>query len=158
MIDHAQQPRVDLVTFRQRLVEVHRPHHGAQIGGGDLLQRHEQVGHFIRRLGRVQHLKEQHAIGRHHRVVAGDDLLPRNVDHLLHHVHLAADAIEERGVEVEPRSRDRREAAEMLDRILIALRDDLHAGEQVKQHQQHDRCDQTQDHRPSPRLHQRRRI
>src|SRR3546814_4071590 len=73
-----------------------------------------------------------HAVHRDHRVVLGDDLLPGNIEHLLHHVHLAADTIEERGVEIESRRRDLGEAAEMLDRVLIALVDDLYARHQVK--------------------------
>jgi hypothetical protein len=52
---------------------------------------------------------------------------PGNVEHLLHHVHLAADAVEEGRDEVEAGLGDAHEAAEMLDRVTIALVDDLDA-------------------------------
>ena len=45
--------------------------------------------HLIGRPRRVEHLVEGDAVGGDRRVVAGDDLLGRNVEHLLHHVHLA---------------------------------------------------------------------
>jgi hypothetical protein len=43
MIDHRQQPGVDLVALRQRLVEVHRAHHRAQVGRRELEQRDIEV-------------------------------------------------------------------------------------------------------------------
>ncbi|PAV66231.1 hypothetical protein WR25_24882 [Diploscapter pachys] len=130
MIDHRQQSRVDLVALRQRFIEVHRPHHGAQVGRRQLQQRGIEVRNLIGRLGRVEHLEEDDAVGRDDRIVLGDDLLTRNVDHLLHHVHLAPHAIKEGGVEVEARARRGRVSAEMFDRILIALANDLDARHQ----------------------------
>ena len=52
--------------------------------------------------------------------------------HLLHHVDLVADAIEERRDEVEAGLADADETAEVLDRIAIALVDDLHADHHVE--------------------------
>ena len=130
LIDHRQQPGVDLVALGQGLVEVHRAHHRAQIGGRELHDREIEIADLVGGLGRVEHLEEDDAVDRDHGIVLGDDLLAGDVEHLLHHVHLAADAVEEGGVEVEAGAGDSGEAAEMLDRVLIALADDLHAGEQ----------------------------
>ena len=52
--------------------------------------------HFVACLGGIDDLKERDAIDRDRRVILGDDFLLRHVDHLLHHVHLAADAVNER--------------------------------------------------------------
>ena len=127
MIDDRQQARVDLVALRQCLVEVHRAHDRAQVGRRKRHDRRVEVADLIGRLGGVQHLEEDDAVDRDHRIVLGDDLLARDVEHLLHHVDLAADPIEERRDEVEAGLRHADEAAEMLDRVAIALMDDLHA-------------------------------
>ena len=58
-------------------------------------------------------------------VVAGDDLLGRHVQHLLHHVELAADALDEGHDDVEAGGERAGVAAEILDRVIVALRDDL---------------------------------
>jgi hypothetical protein len=73
--DHGEQPRIDLVALGQGLVQVHRSHHRAQVGGGELHDRDIQVRHLIGRLGRVQHLEEDHAVVEIIAVVLGDDLL-----------------------------------------------------------------------------------
>src|SRR3546814_10765580 len=70
-----------------------------------------------------------------HRIVLGDDLLPWNVEHLLHHVHLAPDAVEDRHDEVEPRLRRMGVTAEALDRIGIALLDRSQRPDQEDQRQ-----------------------
>src|SRR3546814_14843517 len=74
-----------------------------------------------------------------HRIVLGDDLLPWNVEHLLHHVHLAPDAVEDRHDEVEPRLRRLVVTAEALDRIGIALLDRRQRPDQEDQSQYHQR-------------------
>ena len=127
MVDHGQQPGIDLVALGQGLVEVHRAHDRPQIGGRERHERGVEVAHFISGLGGVDHLEEDHAVDRDHRIVLGDDLLPGDVDNLLHHVDLAADAVEKRQQEIEAGLGDSHEAAEMFDRVAIALVDDLHA-------------------------------
>ena len=139
LIDHGQEAGVDLVALGQSFVEVHRAHDGAQVGGGELHDRHVQFGDFIGGLGGVQHLEEDHAVDRHHGIILGDDLLPRNIDHLLHHVDLATHGIEEGGVEIEARLGDFGEAAEAFDRILIALPHHLHADREVEEHEARER-------------------
>ena len=133
LVDHDQQPGVDLVALGEGLVEVHRAHDGTQVRRGELHDRGIEVADFICGLCRVEHLEEDDSIDADHGVVLGDDLLPRNVEHLLHHVHPAADAVEEGREEVQPGPRDRGEAAEIFYRILIALPDDLYTCEQVQQ-------------------------
>ena len=89
-IDHVQQLVVDLVALRQHLVEVHAAEHGADIGHGDGEERILQPRHLIGRPRRVDDLVEGDAVGRDRGVVAGDHLLRRHVEHLLHHVHLGS--------------------------------------------------------------------
>ena len=55
-----------------------------------------EVGDLVARLGGIDHLEERDAVDRDGGVVLGDHLLLGNVDHLLHHVHLAADPVDER--------------------------------------------------------------
>ncbi len=46
-------------------------------------------------LGGVQHLEEGDAVDAHHGVVERDDVLARDVDHLLLDVHVMADALDD---------------------------------------------------------------
>ena len=48
------------------------------------------------KITRIEHLEEHHGVDPDHRVVAGDDLLPGDIEHLLHHVDLLAHAVDER--------------------------------------------------------------
>ena len=88
-------------------------------------------------LGGVQHLVEVDAIDRDHGVVLGDDVLRGDIDHLLLHVHLGADALHHRDQDVQTRRQRARVAAEVLDRIVVALRDHLDRGPQRYQRQHH---------------------
>ena len=54
---------------------------------------------------------------------------------------LRPDPVEEGREEIEARARDGGEAAEIFDRVLIALADDLHAREQVQDDQRRRRCE-----------------
>ena len=146
MVDHGEQAGIDLVALRQGLVEVHRAHHRAQIGGRERHERQVEVADLIGRLGGVHHLEEDDAVDRDHRIVLGDDLLAGDVDHLLHHVDLVTDAIEEGRDEVEAGLGDADEAAEMLDRIAIALVDDLHADHHVEQREDRNRDHERRQH------------
>jgi hypothetical protein len=66
-----------------------------------------------------------------------DHLLLGNADHLLHHVHLAADPVEIGNDDVQPRRQRASEFAEPLDGPVIALRHRLDTGKQRKNNQQH---------------------
>src|SRR6185503_11728568 len=70
-------------------------------------------------------------------VVLGDDLLLGNVDHLLHHVDLASDAIEIGHDQVEPGAQRLGVFSESLDGPVVALRHRLHAGNQRDDDEQH---------------------
>ena len=140
-IDDLQQPRVDLVAVGEQLVEVHRAHDGADVGHGEVDDGAAQLIDLVGGLGGVQHLVEVDAIDRHHGVVLGDDVLRGNIDHLLLHVHLVADALHHRDQDVQARLQRPRIAAEGLDRVVVALRHHLHRGPQGHQGQhdhQHD--------------------
>ena len=96
MIHDRKQAAVDIVTLRQSFVEVHAAHHSTQVGRRDLHDRVVEVRHFISRLGRVQHLEKNDSIHADHRVVAGNDFLPRNIKDLFHDIDLASDAVKKR--------------------------------------------------------------
>ena len=81
-----------------------------------------QPAHLVGGARRVEHLVEGDAVGADGGVVLGDDLLRRHVEHLLHHVHLGADAVDERHDQVEAGLQRARVAAEALDRVVVALR------------------------------------
>jgi hypothetical protein len=138
-VDHAQQSLVDLVAMRQHLVEVHRAHHRADVGHGQHDDRLMQIGDLVTCLRGIEHLEERDAVHRHGGVVLGDHFLLGNIDHLLHHVHLAADPVEIGDDDVEPGSQRAGVFAEPLDGPVIALRHRLDAGKQRKDHQQHHR-------------------
>ncbi len=66
-------------------------------------------------------MEEHNAIDRDHHIVLRDDFLPRNFEHLLHHIHATADAIIQRVEEMYARLGDFYEATEALDSINISL-------------------------------------
>ena len=72
--------------------------------------------------GGVEHLEEGHAVDAHHGVVPGDDVLARDVEHLLLHVHAVADPLHHRDEDVQARLQRARVAAEVLDGVVLALR------------------------------------
>ena len=138
MIDHDQQLGIDFIALGQRFIEVHRAHHGAQVGGRQLHDRDVEVGHLVSRLAGIEHLKEHDGVDPDHRVVTRDDLLPRNVEHLLHHVDLVTDAIDERDDHMQPRLRGQGIFAQPLNGVDIALPHHTHAHQQEDEygHQQ----------------------
>ena len=85
---------------------------------------------LVARLRGIEHLVERDAVDRDGGVVLGDHFLLGNVDHLLHHVDLAADAVEIRNDEIEPGRQRVGVFAEPLDGPVVALRHRLDAGEQ----------------------------
>jgi hypothetical protein len=78
-------------------------HHGAQVGGGQLHDRDIEVRHLVGGLAGIEHLEEHHRVDADHGVVLGDDFLARNVEHLLHHVDLVADPVDERDDDMQAR-------------------------------------------------------
>ena len=124
VVDHLEQPVVDLVALGQRFIEVHRADHGADIGHGEIDHGEAQVGHFVRGLRRIEHLVEHHGVDGHHGVVLGDDLLAGHVEHLLHHVDLLADVVEERNQPVRAGRHGFGELPETFARVLETLRHD----------------------------------
>src|SRR3712207_8299502 len=61
-------------------------------------------------------------------------LLARNVEHLLHDVHLLADPLHVRNDQPEPGPEGARVAAEALDRVAVALRDGAHPHGRSEEH------------------------
>ena len=100
-----------------------------------------QARDLVGRLARIEHLEEHHRIDPDHGVVLGDDFLPGNIEHLLHHVDLVTDAIDEGDDQMQPRVGRQRVFAEPFDGIDIALLHHAHAHHQ-EQHDQQDQQDQ----------------
>ncbi|MNE04412.1 hypothetical protein D3C80_969410 [compost metagenome] len=144
-----QQTGVDAVALAQHLVQFHRADNGPQIGHAELRDGVGQVIDAIGGLGRVHHLDEDDAVDLHHGVVPGDDLLGRHVQHLLHHVHPAADALDERRQDVNPRRQGLGVFAEAFDREFTTLRHDLDHAEQEdeRENREHHKEDQRKIHK-----------
>ena len=124
-VDDIEEPRIDRITLRQKLVEIHAAHHGTDVRHDEVEDCDFQIGDFIGGLRRVEHLIEDDAVDRYHRIVARDDLLARYVEHLLHHVHLGPDIVDEGRDDAEAGHQAVRVAPEPFDRIDMALRHDL---------------------------------
>ena len=90
-IDDVQQAIVDVVALGEELVEIHAADDGADVGHGELQDGVLEPAHLVGGARRVEHLVEGDAVDADGGVVAGDHLLRRHVEHLLHHVHLGAD-------------------------------------------------------------------
>ena len=143
VVDHLQQAMVDLVALRQKLVQIHGAHHRADVGHGEVEDRRFEVVDLIARLRRVHHLIEGNAVHLHHGVILGDHLLARHLHHLLHHVELAPDAVDEGDDQGKAGAQRTGVAAEALDRIVPALRHDFdarreHGDEQNEQDEDED--------------------
>ena len=50
--------------------------------------------HLVGRLCGVQDLEKGYAVDADHRIIAGDDILTRDIHHLLFHVHFVDNALE----------------------------------------------------------------
>ncbi len=120
-VDHREELGVDAIALRQQLVEVHRAHHGANIGHYQIADCELHVGNLIGGLRRVQQLVEDDGIDRHDGVVAGDDALRGDLEHRLHHVHFRPNLIDTRNNEGKSRLEGAYVTAESLDRPLTSL-------------------------------------
>ena len=154
LVHHLEQLRVDHVALAERLVEVHRAEHGADVRHHEVQDGDLELRHFVRGLRGIQHLEEHDAVHLHHGVVLRDHLLRGHVEDLLHHVHLAADALDVRHEQAEARRQRMRVPAESLDRVLVALRHDAHALHQRDhgERDHHDAEPAQSSHFPTPRL------
>ena len=93
----------------------------------------------------AKHLVEGNAVDGHDRVVARDDLLRGNVQHLFHHRQPGADAVDEGQDQVQSGRERAGVASESLDSPVAALRHGLDAREQEEKHQDdEDRYDDVQ--------------
>ena len=144
-VDDAQEALIDGVTVGEDLVEIHRAEHGTHIGEGEVGDGAVEIGHLIGGAGGIHHLDESDGVGSYLGIVAGDDVLGRNVDHLLHHVHLEADTVHHRHQQPEAGRQGARVAAEALDRVFEALGHDLDGA--VDKHRREDEQDQSEKQR-----------
>jgi hypothetical protein len=144
----------------EHLVEVHRAHDRADIRHGQGDDRQLEIGDFVACFRRIEDLEEGDPVDGDGGIVLGDHLLLRNRDHLFHHVHPAADAVEEGNDDIQARCQGAGVTAEALDRPVIALRDHLDRAEQRHNGHDHDHDDQDiaaaetkQIHRNPPALY-----
>ena len=82
-----------------------------------------QIGHFIRCFGSVDHLIKAHSINLNHSIISADNLLWRDIQHLLHHDYALTNAVYKRNDEVETRAQALDVPTKALYCPLIALRD-----------------------------------
>ncbi len=99
-----------------------RAHDGAHVGHHQVEEGLLQIGDFIGGAAHVEHLVESDAVDGDRGVVAGDDLLPRHVDDLLHHIELAADRVDVGEDEAEAWRQGLVILAKTLDGVVVALR------------------------------------
>jgi len=132
-----EQPFVDRVAIGKQLVEVHRAHDRADIGHGEVEKRLVEVGNLVGGLRGVEDLIESHGVGLDAGIVLGDDLLRRYVQHLLHHVQLGADRVDEGDDQVEARMQRAGIFLEAFDGVVISLRHRLDPGEQRQDDKNH---------------------
>ena len=151
VIDNVEQLGVDGVTVGEKLVEVHGSHDRADIGHREVDNRGLQPFDLVGCLRRIEHLEVGHTVDAHHGVVAGDDILARDLHHLLFHVHLVADALHDRDQDVQARSQRARIAAEVLDGPIVALRNDLHG--RPERHRRKDDQQEAENLEATKRLH-----
>ena len=86
VIEHLSQLDVDGVAGGERRVEAHVADHVPQVGLGQLRDRQDEVGDVVDEPLGIGGLVVDDGIDRDGHVVLGDDLLGRDVDHLLAHV------------------------------------------------------------------------
>src|SRR5262249_34101359 len=96
-----------------------------------------EIGDFVARLGCINDLKERDAIDRHGGVVLGNHLLLWDVNYLLHHVHLAANAVDEGNNQVQSRTESMGVAAKALYRPIVTLRNCLYPAIERDNDQEH---------------------
>jgi hypothetical protein len=132
---------VDRVARGERTVEFEVADQVAEVGLGELGERHEEVGHVVHEPLRVGGFVVHDGVDRHHHVVGGDDLLRGHVDHLLAHVD-ELHRLDERQDQVEARVTRGLVLAETFDEPPLVWPHDL---DRADQHADADECDDDQD-------------
>src|SRR5678816_3897843 len=112
---------IDVVALRQRLIEVHRADDGSNIGHRQIDHGLAQIVDLIGGLGSIERLIEDHGVDSDARIIFGDDFLPRNIEHLLHHVHAPANAFDEGRDEMKSGGKRALEAAKALQGVDVTL-------------------------------------
>jgi len=83
-----------------------------------------QAVYLVRGLGSVQYLEKHHAINGHHRVVLGNDLLGRYIQHPLHHVDPLANTIYKWNHKVKTWAKRDVVLTKAFHRVFVTLSDD----------------------------------
>ncbi|MNP40952.1 hypothetical protein D3C76_1346250 [compost metagenome] len=91
-----QQAGVDAVALGEHLVQLHGTQNGTDVGHRQINDRQLKVTHLVGRFRRVDHLNKAYRVDGDVGVIPGDDLLRGDIEHLLHHIDLAANAVHER--------------------------------------------------------------
>jgi hypothetical protein len=136
----------------EELVEIHGAHDRSDIGHGQNQQGLVHIRDFIGSTGWIENLVEGRRVDGDARVVTGEGLLARNVEHLLHDIHLFTHLIDIGHDQAQARGERARIAPEPLHRVGIALRNrpDAHGDRHHHDEHQHDDEDieTTQQHEP----------
>ena len=91
-----QQTGVNAVALGEHFVQLHRAEHGTDIGHRQVDDRLLKIADLVGGLWRVNHLNKADRVDGDVGVIPGDNLLRGDVEHLLHHVHFAADSVHKR--------------------------------------------------------------
>lgn len=91
-----QQAGVNAIALGEHFIQLHRAEHGTNIGHRQIDDRQLKIADFIGGFWCIDHLNEADGVNSDVGVIARDDFLRRDIQHLLHHVHFAADAVHKR--------------------------------------------------------------
>src|SRR5690606_20196423 len=139
VVQAALQLLVDELPAGQRRLQVHRPDDVPQGGDRELLDRLDEVGDLVGRVVGVDDPEPEHRVDLHQQVVRRDHRLRREADHLLTHVDLGTDPVDERDDEVQPGLQRGPVLPEPLHHVLARLRHDPDRLAEADHRQQGDR-------------------
>lgn len=148
-VEDAAEGGVDLLAGGQGPLQVHAADDVAEGGDGELLDRLDVAGDFVRRGPRVRHLVVDDGVDIDDQVVLGDHRLGREGDDLFAEVDPVADGVDERNDDVQACVERAGVAAEALNDGGAGLRDDLDRLDQgdEDEHHQNDQDDDDRLHR-----------
>src|SRR5208283_4034378 len=141
LVDDGLNPQVELVAMAQHLVQLHLAQHRTQRGLGKLGGLVDVVGDLDGGVVGIHHVERDHRVHFQGNVVAGDDVLGRNLEHLLaqREAHYLVDGPENQD-DTRPLGRPQ-DAAQTENHTALILLQDLDGVEKVENdnhdHNQH---------------------
>ena len=125
--------RIDLITARQGLIELHVTDDRTQRRRRQILKTRQRILYAIHKKLRILHLHEHHRIDGHGNIILRDHRLRREIQHLLLQAHLLDDPLHDRNLKVKTRTPGAAVLPQHLRHIRMSLRHDAD-----HPHQHHD--------------------